>query len=160
MKNKHPLKVLVPIDDSNVSQNVVTSLCQRKWPNQVEFRIVTVVPYIANEPEVTRGTFPYPAERPYAMEETKTRSMLNYYGETVINEVLAELRANIRHAQIDGKVLVGGVVSSIVQEALEWETDLIVIGSRQRGGLFRFMSGGTAEAVSKKVSCQVEVIRT
>ena len=47
----------------------------------------------------------------------------------------------------------------IVGEAVEWEADLIVVGSHGRQGIGRFLVGSVSEAVAIGSECSVEVVR-
>ena len=143
------MKVLVPIDDSDCSWNAVHSLSKRAWHESVEFNIVTVVPFS-----------PRP---PYAMgsvdDQHKTQNMLKEYGQQLIDGTVAEVKKIVKHSQVSGKVLVGGITSSIVQEAEDWKPDLIVMGSHGRKGFQKLFLGSVAEEVSKQVNCKIEIIK-
>jgi len=46
----------------------------------------------------------------------------------------------------------------IVQQAEEWQAELIVIGTHGRGGLFHFLTGSVAEHVARKSACPVLIV--
>ena len=52
-----------------------------------------------------------------------------------------------------------GVVDAINNEALNWPTDLIVIGTHGRSGLTRLLLGSVAEGVVREASLPVLLIR-
>jgi nucleotide-binding universal stress UspA family protein len=54
----------------------------------------------------------------------------------------------------------GDPSSVIVQEAVEWPADLIVMGSSGKGGLKRLVLGSVSQAVAAKAPCSVELVRT
>ncbi len=140
------MKILIPIDNSQCSWNVMNSLSERTWPKDVEFRIVTVIPFITN--------------LLYARGVPKTRRMIKDYAQQVVDGMVIEFKKVIGHASINGKVLVGGVTSSIVQEAAVWKPDLIVMESDGNKGFFqRLIFGSISEDVSKQVTCKVEIVR-
>jgi nucleotide-binding universal stress UspA family protein len=56
-------------------------------------------------------------------------------------------------------VLVDNPKSAILDEAKEWEADLIVVGSHGRRGLDRLLLGSVSEAVAMHAHCSVDVIR-
>jgi nucleotide-binding universal stress UspA family protein len=56
-------------------------------------------------------------------------------------------------------VKVGSPAGEIVQAAVEWPADLIVIGSHGRRGVTRALLGSVAEAVMRHASCPVLVVR-
>jgi nucleotide-binding universal stress UspA family protein len=59
----------------------------------------------------------------------------------------------------DTVVREGDPRSSIVDEADEWRSDLIVVGSHGRTGLTRWLLGSVAQAIVGHASCSVEVVR-
>jgi len=53
----------------------------------------------------------------------------------------------------------GSPGAEIVTAAKEWQADLIVIGSHGRSGITRALVGSVAEAVMRRASCPVVVVR-
>ena len=47
----------------------------------------------------------------------------------------------------------------IIDEAKNWNADLVVLGSQGRRGLTRVLLGSVSEAVAMNAPCSVEVIR-
>jgi nucleotide-binding universal stress UspA family protein len=79
---------------------------------------------------------------------------LREIGEEGIRKVRRELRRD--HIIENGVVLTGGnPAASIVDFAAELKPDLIVMGTRGKGNLERFILGSTAEDVLRHVSCPV-----
>jgi nucleotide-binding universal stress UspA family protein len=58
------------------------------------------------------------------------------------------------------EALIGDPKARIVDEAKEWEADLVVVGSHGRRGIERVLQGSVSEAVAMHAPCSVEVIRT
>ncbi len=46
----------------------------------------------------------------------------------------------------------------ILQQAEEWNADLIVLGTHGRGGLYHFLIGSVAEHVARKSACPVLIV--
>ena len=59
----------------------------------------------------------------------------------------------------DVAVLEGSPKKRIVEEAKEWDANLVVVGSHGRRGLTRYLLGSVSEAVAMHAPCSVEVIR-
>jgi nucleotide-binding universal stress UspA family protein len=57
-------------------------------------------------------------------------------------------------------VLAGNAKWTIIDEAKEWNADLVVLGSHGRRGLTRVLLGSVSEAVAMNAPCSVEVIRS
>ena len=56
-------------------------------------------------------------------------------------------------------VATGDARSMILQEAVRWQADLIVLGSHGRKGLGRFFLGSVSEAVARHAHCSVQIVR-
>lgn len=83
-----------------------------------------------------------------------TTPELRKIGEEGIRQVRRELRQD--HLIENGIVLTGGYpAATIVDFAGEFKPDLIVMGTRGKGNLERFILGSTAEGVLRNVSCPV-----
>lgn len=79
---------------------------------------------------------------------------LREIGEEGIRTVRRELRRD--HIMENGVVLTGGnPAGSIIDYAQEFKPDLIVMGTKGKGNLERFILGSTAEAVLRHVACPV-----
>jgi nucleotide-binding universal stress UspA family protein len=79
---------------------------------------------------------------------------LREIGEEGIRKVRHDLRQN--HIIENGIVLTGGnPAGSLIEFAQEFKPDLIVMGTRGKGKLERFILGSTAEDVLRHVSCPV-----
>jgi nucleotide-binding universal stress UspA family protein len=85
--------------------------------------------------------------------------MLNEYGQQLVDGTVAQLKNIVGDDRVNGKVLVGGITSSIVQEVADWKPDLIVMGSHGRKGVQKLFLGSVAEEISKQVTCKIEIIR-
>ena len=80
--------------------------------------------------------------------------------EDLVEEELTEflrLRRN-RGRTIEPKVRSGDPVSEIVDEAMGWPADLVVLGTHGRTGAARVLLGSTAEGVVAKVGCSVLLV--
>ena len=133
---KHTLdsrrRVLFATDGSETSTAAARALAERPWPEESEFRIVSV-------------------EEPWAMKSVKLdpREAI-----TSADEVLASARLS---ATAD--VLSGNPKEVILDEAQKWGADLIVVGSHGRRGIKRFLLGSVSEAVAMNARCSVVVVR-
>jgi nucleotide-binding universal stress UspA family protein len=83
-----------------------------------------------------------------------TMPELRDIGEEGIRQVRAELRRE--HLVENGIVLTGGnPAATVVNYAREFKPDLIVMGTKGKGGLERFILGSTAEGVLRNAACPV-----
>jgi nucleotide-binding universal stress UspA family protein len=142
------MKILLAVDESPHSQEAVDEVARRPWPSHSIIRVLSVIqPYTppATEFVLTGATLEdmrrqqtLEAERltNRAAEAVKT---LSVSPETVVRE--------------------GDPRSEIVDEAVEWGADLIVVGSHGRTGIKRWLLGSVASAVVSHAPCSVEVVR-
>lgn len=54
--------------------------------------------------------------------------------------------------------VVDSAAHGIIEQAEEWATDLIVIGTYGRSGIYHFLMGSVAENVARKSSCPVLIV--
>src|SRR5207244_977811 len=61
--------------------------------------------------------------------------------------------------KVETAVREGDPASTIVEQAREWQADLIVVGSHGYTGLKRLVLGSVAQSVVGHAPCSVEVVR-
>ena len=141
------MRVLLAVDDSAHSAAAVDAILTRPWPEGSIVRVITVVVLqpVAIEPWDALATF-------QAFEaEAKHRA------ETFVDGVVARLRSNGLSA--DAVVRAGEPRIAVIDEAISWAADLIVLGSHGRAGLRRLLLGSVASYVVSHAPCSVEVVR-
>jgi nucleotide-binding universal stress UspA family protein len=57
------------------------------------------------------------------------------------------------------EIVSGDAKTVILDEAKQWNADLVVLGSHGWHGVDRFMMGSVSEAVAMHAPCSVEIIR-
>jgi nucleotide-binding universal stress UspA family protein len=140
------MKILLAIDDSKFSEAAVKSLVEHFRSQGTEIRVLHVVEPVAlsEPPQMAAGYYPELADlMPPARElaERVGRS-LSAAGFKVTTSVAA-----------------GDARSLILENAAEWDADLIVLGSHGRKGLQRFFLGSVSEAVAHHAPCSVYIVR-
>ena len=132
--NPHTLesarRVLLATDGSETSMSAVGAVAGRPWPEGSEFKIVTV-------------------EEPWLIRPTNTTLSVNRAEEVLASAGLKAI----------GAVLSGNPKEVILEEAKNWNADLIVVGSHGRRGFKRFLLGSVSEAVAMNAHCSVVVVR-
>ena len=61
--------------------------------------------------------------------------------------------------KISAEVIAGTAARQIIARAKHWGADLIVLGTKERRGLSRFLFGSTSAAVVNRAHCSVRVVR-
>jgi hypothetical protein len=133
------MKILIAIDSSRFSHQILDRVAKRRWPRGTEFRIVTAV-------ELS-GVW------------DADQQFLNQ-----CQIILAHRVDNFRHqlpanSHVTGEVAEGRATSVVTEIAKEWQADLIVIGSHGDTGARRPGLGSVAAAIVDTAPCSVEVIK-
>lgn len=61
---------------------------------------------------------------------------------------------------VTGEVTEGYIKERILDDAKQWQADLIVVGSHGRRGFTKFLLGSVSEAIASHATCSVEIVRT
>ena len=141
-------RVLLATDGSPYSDAAARSVAERPWPKETAFKIVSVIAQMI------------PAMDPwYASSEVMGR-MLDE-NKKQCEEAVRSTYEVIAGAGFDAEisVLTGTPKWRIIDEAKNWNADLVVLGSQGRRGLTRVLLGSVSEAVAMNAPCSVEVIR-
>ena len=139
------MKILVGIDDSKSSADVIRAMVTQFRAENAEVRVLHVLQTIAPAPpQMAPGYAP-------ELEDQKKPA----------HELVERIAKELRSAgfKVDTAVEVGDVRESIIDTASEWSADLIVVGSHGRGGIKRFLLGSVAEFVARHARCSVEIVR-
>ena len=141
------MKVLMGIDDSKFSEDVVQAVVTQLRPANTEVLVLHVLEPISllAPPEMAQGYAP-------ELEEQKKPA----------RELLERFAKKLRGAGFEASTVVeiGDVRVSILDTATEWHADLIVIGSHGRKGIEGFLLGSVTESVARHAKCSVEIVRT
>lgn len=140
LSNGH-MKILLATDGSEHSDVAVRSITERPWPEGTEVKVMSIV-----NPLV------------YSLEE-----MGLYSGggteraHRAIGDATQILKGTGLH--LSGEVIAGRPERRIVNDAKSWGADLIVVGTQDRRGLKRLLSGSISERVANGAHCSVKVAR-
>ncbi|HTS13423.1 MAG TPA: universal stress protein [Candidatus Limnocylindrales bacterium] len=140
------MKILIAIDESTSTDEIVRSICKQIRPDQAEVRLLHVLEPIAASvpPQMAPGyapeleAFAHDAKRLLARTE-KTLRAVGFKTDTLLKN--------------------GDIRESIIDAAAEWNADLIILGSHNRTGAHRFLLGSVAESVARHAPCSVEIVR-
>lgn len=133
------MKVLLAIDPSSGSQQVVNEAAARPWPTGTEICVLSIVDLgsweglpalIEDAKDAARG-----------LVETAAKQ-LDHPGLEVFSDIQ-----------------LGYPKKAIPDIAREWKADLIMVGSRGLRAISRFFLGSVAQAVLRSAPCSVEIVR-
>lgn len=140
------MRVLIAIDDSKFSQEAVHRVAAQIPPEGSEVRILHVV-----QPMVTA---PIPQMDARFTPELKEQV---HKAQELVERAASDLRSS--GFKVETAVEKGDIRLGIVDSAVEWPADLIVVGSHGRTGLPRLLLGSVAEFVARNAPCSVEIVR-
>jgi nucleotide-binding universal stress UspA family protein len=135
------MKILLATDGSEHSRAAARAVARQPWPEGAEIKVMSMV-----NPLV------------YSMEEIGLcRGGGTDGAHRAINDAAEILKE--AGARITGEVVADRPVKRILDEAREWGADIVVVGTRDRRGLRRLISGSVSEAVASRAHCSVKVVR-
>ncbi len=143
------MRVLLAIDDSESSKNVLQSVAARPWPSGTEVQVLNVL-----EPPSLL------LERQMASVDPEFETVwkaIQEQGKDLVMKAAEKLRA--AGLNVSTILKEGDPKSQIIDVANENHADLIVLGSHGRKGLKRFLIGSVSDAVVRHAHCSVEIVR-
>jgi len=139
------MKILIAVDDSQFSAEVVRATIAQFRTEGTEVRVLHVLqPVAPAPPQMAPG---------YAPELEVQKKPADELVERMANQLRsAGFKAN-------SAVEIGDIRETIIDSAADWGANLIVVGSHGQRGLQRFLLGSVAEFVARHAKCSVEVVR-
>lgn len=154
------MNVLVAIDDSVYSADCVRTVVERPWPPETKLRVLSVTGVFPAAPvpaeTAALGAPTHGSLVPPIAEQERHVSMVE------AARLIAERGADAliaRGLTTQLRVRDGAPASQIIEEAIEWPADLIVVGTRGRSAIKRILLGSVANYVAHHAPCSVEIVR-
>jgi nucleotide-binding universal stress UspA family protein len=143
------MRILLAIDDSPPSAAAADELFERPWPAGTTVRVLCVIRPV--RPVATELWFVGAADLDLAEKEITAR----------MHELIRRTADRLRGAGLttEERMRHGDPRTEIVDEASEWNADLILLGSHGYTGLTRLLLGSVAQYVVSHAPCSVEVVR-
>jgi nucleotide-binding universal stress UspA family protein len=143
------MKILLAVDGSPYSTAAAQSVSKRPWPTETVVRVLSAVEDIvppASELWYDAGG---------SLEEANRQ--ITKQAEELTRKIGEAVRAS--GLTVEMVVRRGDPRSVILEEAKEWDADLIVVGSHGYTGIKRLLLGSVAQSVVSHAPCSVEVVR-
>jgi nucleotide-binding universal stress UspA family protein len=134
------MKVLMALDGSTGSDAVVHEVASRPWPKGSECCVLTAIdPFFFTK-------------APLLLAEAKKEA----------HEALKESLESLKETglALNAEVAMENPRHGIPKTANDWKADLIIMGSHGRGAFGRLLMGSTAQAVLRRATCSVEIVRS
>jgi len=146
------VRVLLAIDGSTHSDAAVTEVAARSWPKGTSVRVLTVV-------HAAAPLIPDPAFVIAAIHVEQTQEQSRHAPKIVV-AARRRIRRRSPDVSVSTRIREGIPKDVIVEEAREWDADLIVLGSHGYGFVKRLVLGSVAAAVVVSAPCSVQVVRS
>jgi nucleotide-binding universal stress UspA family protein len=146
------MRILITTDGSDFSKAAVEKCCQMVVkPEDTAIKIVSVY-----ELTLPLDVFPAPTDFSERLE-TSAREQAEEFAE----QSAAIIRQYFPDSNIDLtlQVAVGAPEQILIEEAKNWNADLVVVGSHGRGFWGRMLLGSTTDALVHHAPCSVLVVR-
>jgi nucleotide-binding universal stress UspA family protein len=142
------MKVVVAIDDSVYSKDMLHVVCRRHWPQDVQFKIVSVI-----EPIPSYGH----NQDEFAIQIEKRRSA---YIENLCSDARHYIEKHVPTSIVHFEVREGSPSNEIISAASQWEANKILIGAHGHAICPHNLLGSVSRKVAERALCTVEIVRT
>jgi nucleotide-binding universal stress UspA family protein len=143
------MKVVIAVEDSQYSQDLIEEVISRPWPRDTSFKILTVIEPI--EP-LTLSSSHGPDIYGSAQEQRRRRA------EKICGAFRHKLLQNIAHSFVHFEVREGHIKDEIIKSVTDWEADKIMLGANTGLPAEFKRTGSTCKTVAHHAPCAVEVI--
>jgi len=136
---ENTMKVVLAIDCSSTSENVIHEAAGRPWPVGTTFAVISVVDMGKWE------------GLPTLIEDAK------HAAQRVVDGAADKL-TQCGH-EVFREIQLGLPKKAIPEFARQWGADLVLVGSHGQSPMVRFLLGRVAQAVVRNAPCSVEIVR-
>ncbi len=144
------MKVIIAVDESAYCKRVLETIAARKWPADTAFKILSVVEPIKLD-EVENESWKDVTKQAFKRRK-KMADRVCLEGKEIID-------AKHPDCTVHMDVREGNPRHEIIEAAVEWMADKILIGAHGHDLCDRFLWGGVSRAVAAKSPCSVEIVR-
>lgn len=146
-----PMKILLAIDRSDFSKVAMQAVARQFQTKGTQVQVLHVVEPISAY--VSVDIIPHFVPHIAKVEQDRQKE-----ARILVESAARYLRkAGHKTSELVGE---GDPKSVILDQAANWNADLIVLGSHGWKGLGRFLMGSVSEAVTRHAGCSVEIVRT
>ena len=145
------MKVLLALDDSSHSALALENVLARPWTADTQFMVLTVLePF---HPDFA-GWEISAVDQAMAYAERQKADAGKY-----ASVCAAKLSEKFGGERVSFESLEGRIKETIIQAAIDWQADLLIMGSHGRTGIERFLLGSVSQAVVSHAPCSVEIVK-
>lgn len=144
------MKVIIAVDDSPYSMNVVDAVLHRQWPKGTQFKVLTVVEPVCcdedAEPEIVNLISD--------LTERRKKSSIRL-GERIRHRIEYAFPEMSVHVEIRE----GLPRTEIINAAVDWSADKILLGAHGKDVCPHNLIGSVSRSVALQSPCSIEIIR-
>jgi nucleotide-binding universal stress UspA family protein len=129
---------------------VIDNVCRRAWPADSEIELLTVL--APRVPLITEPTLVLAASHEFDLQVQERAAS------DVLGQAAGRIRASRPDLRVTERIAEGPAAKTIVAEGQRWNADVIIMGSRDRGRLRRFLFGSVSDQVSRLAPCAVQIV--
>lgn len=144
------MKVIIAVDESAYCKRVLETIAARKWPKDTAFKILSVVEPIKWD-EVENESWNEVTQQAFKRRK-KMADRVCLEGKQIIESKHPDCTVHM-------DVKEGNPRHEIIESAIDWMADKILIGAHGHDVCDRFLWGGVSRAVATKSPCSVEIVR-
>ncbi|WP_273430257.1 universal stress protein [Chitinibacter tainanensis] len=142
-------RIFVPIDHSETSDAALTEACRLASEQHATLRLIHVIDL---------AQFAWSANE--FLDVPQLQSSLKESGEHLLLDRAAQVRAQGLEVETALLEIWGGqIAKAIVEDAVQWQADLLVMGTHGYGGLTHLLLGSVAEGVMRYTTKPVLLVR-
>jgi len=146
------MRIILAFDFSASCEHLVDIVCKYSWDEDTEFKILSVLtPLQVEMQEQIQQSW----QQTLGEIEAERRQSLKESCISARDQLLSKIPNAIVHYEIRE----GQPQSQIIDAAVEWYADKIIVGAKSRLGCERFMIGSVSNAVANHAPCSVEIVR-
>jgi nucleotide-binding universal stress UspA family protein len=145
------VRIIIGLDGSPDAELAMEAVAERVWPDGSEAHLITILD--------SRLSFLTPSLIPRLARWSSPADSAN--DQAWIDRMMKAASDKLQNAglKISTEVVRGDPSQRLLDAAIDWEADCIVVGARGLSGIERFLTGSVSTDVAARASCSVEVVR-
>jgi len=136
--------ILCPVDFSEASHNAIRYACEFARSMGSKVYLLNVVEPRAMAADMALNYIPVEEE----LEKAAVEDLKPILQQALDAGITAQ-----------SEVMIGTPADVILQQAADWDVNLLIMGSHGKTGLSRLLMGSVAEAVVRKAACPVLIVK-
>lgn len=140
------MNVIVALDDSPHSSEVISAVTRRVWPEYTKFKVLTVIE-------------PFDYEEELDLIGSEFREQREEAADKFCGSIREKLEKAIPNAIVHYEVRHGSPSREIINAAVDWPAELVLLGAHGHRACPTNLMGSVSRAVAHHAPCSVEVVR-